>query len=272
MASYILGGMNLLTQSGETQKTNTNWTIVYLRKGIGMYMLDSDLRCLNEGDLFIIPPRVSFSFAAAELGDEYNESVDAVILRFDDAWLNAILSVFKTLNKVVLKVREVDAPYAVVGPKWMKMSALLSDLMDKGYSNEPLNILALLDLLSSKKDLVRIHPSSSAEGQTVSEKLDMIDRYIKSNVYGKLSLEEVSSYVGMNRTYFCLFFKRHYGKGFADYLNDMRIEKAVSLLSVQGKSIADIARECGFKTAPYFTRAFARSKGMTPCEYRKKLR
>ena len=262
----------MLTQNGENQKNNTHWTIVYLRKGIGMYMLDSDLRCLNEGDLFVIPPKVSFSFAAAELGDEYNESVDAVVLRFDEAWLNALLSIFKTLNKVVLKVREVDAPYAVIGPKWMKMSRLLSDLKDNGSSNEPLNMLALLDLLSSKKDLVRIHPIASCEGQTVSEKLDMIDRYITSNVYGKVSLEDVSKYVGMNRTYFCLFFKKHYGKGFADYLNDMRIEKAISLLSLPGKSIADVARECGFKTAPYFTRAFIRSKGITPCDYRKKLK
>ena len=51
--SYILGGMNLLTQSAETQKTNVFWTLIYIRKGIGMYILESDLRPINEGEIII---------------------------------------------------------------------------------------------------------------------------------------------------------------------------------------------------------------------------
>jgi two-component system response regulator YesN len=36
------------------------------------------------------------------------------------------------------------------------------------------------------------------------------------------------------------------------------------------RGIAEIADECGFKTVPYFNRAFKRSKGVTPGEYRKR--
>lgn len=272
MSSYVLGGMELLTKNAETQKSNIYWTVVYIRKGIGMYILDSALRCLNEGDMIVMPPRMSYSFAAPELGDEYNVSVDAVVLRFDDAWLTALLGVFKTLNKVILRLREIDVPYSVIGPKWMKMCNLLNEISTCGSSVEPVKMLAILDMLSNRKDMVKILQPSPYEAQTVAEKLEMTDRYLVSNVYGKVSLEEVASYVGMNRTYFCMFFRKHYGKGFADYLNDMRIEKAVSLLAIHGKPVADIAKECGFKTAPYFTRAFRKSKGMTPVEYRKKLK
>lgn len=272
MAGYILGGMELLTQNAENQKTNIYWTVVYIRRGIGMYILDSDLRCLNQGDIIILPPKVSYSFCAAELGDEYNASVDAVILRFDEAWLTALLGVFKTLNRVVLKVRELDVPYAVEGPAWMKMSTLLNDLSKADQHNEPVLLLGLLDMMSNRKDMIKILQPTPYDPQSIAEKLEKVDRYISSNIYGKVSLEEVSRYLGMNRTYFCLFFKKHYGKGFADYLNDMRIEKAISMLSIPDKQIADIARECGFKTAPYFTRAFRRAKGMTPGEYRKRLK
>ena len=193
-------------------------------------------------------------------------------MRFDEAWLTNLLAVFKTLNKVILQIREIDVPYTVTGPKWMKMSTLLNDLTKASASNEPLILLGILELLSTRKDLVRILEPSSYGALSMSEKMQMIDRYLNSNVYGKISLEEVASYLGMSRTYFCMFFSRHYGKGFSEYLNDLRIEKAVTLLSVPSKQIADIARECGFKTAPYFTRAFKKSKGMTPMEYRKKLK
>lgn len=269
-ASYIVGGMNLLTQYAETQKTNIYWTIVYIRKGIGMYILDSDLRALNEGDIIIMPPKVAYSFCASELGDEYNISVDAVVLRFDDAWLTTLLSVFKSLNRVILRIREIEDPYAVVGPKWMKMSTALDRLSSGSPSKEPALMIELLEMLSDEKDLVRILKATPCDQLTLSQKLEKIDRYIESNVYGKVSLDSVSAYLGMNRTYFCFFFKKHYGKGFADYLNDMRVRKATKLLTDRDMHISDIARECGFKTAPYFTRAFRRSLGMSPAEYRKK--
>ena len=268
--TYMLGGMELLTQSGETQRSNTYWILVYIREGIGMYLLESDLRPVNEGDLFIIPPKVAYSFSAVELGDEYNENIDAVVLRFDNAWLTNLLTVFGTMNKVVLKVREMSDPYAVEGPKWMKLSALLNELPKAVSSKKAVLILEILELISSQKDMICIHQLKPIHELTLEEKKERIERYINTNILGKISLEEVATYLGMNRTYFCMFFKRHYGKGFADYLNDLRIDKAASLLLQGDRTIAEIAGECGFKTVPYFTRAFKRSKGLTPGEYRKK--
>ena len=265
---YMLGGIELLTQNAETQRTNTYWTVVYIRKGDGIYLLDSDLRPLNEGDLFILPPRVSYSFYAADLGDEYNESVDAVILRFDNVWLAELLGIFKTLSGVILNVREIVEPYSIMGPKWIKSVAILNELPSAPPSKQAILVLQMLELLSTKKDFIKILEPTPADPFTIEEKKKKIDRYITSHLLEKVSLAHVAAYLGMNRTYFCMFFKRHYGKGFADYLNDMRIEKAATML-VGNRQIAEIAKECGFKTAQYFTRAFRKSKGMTPLQYRK---
>ena len=269
-SSYMLGGMDYLTQSAETQRTNIFWTIVYIRRGIGMYLLESDLRPINQGDLIILPPKVSYSFAPAELGDEYNENIDAVVFRFDNIWLTNLLSVFGTMNKVVLKLREMCDPYAVEGPKWMKLSALLDQLSVAESSKKAVLILEVLELISSPKDLVQILHTAPSNEFTLDEKKERIERYISTHLLGKITLEEVAAYSGMNRTYFCLFFKKHYGKGFADYLNNLRIDKAAALLMREDRNMVDIANECGFKTVPYFTRVFKRSKGMTPGEYRKK--
>ena len=266
---YILGGMDLLTKHAENQKTNIYWTLIYIRGGIGMYLLESDLRPVNQGDLILLPPRVSYSFSEVELGDEYNANIDAVVLRFDNAWLADLLAVFKTMNKVVLKIREIVDPYAIEGPKWMKVSALLDELSKAGASRQAIIIIDLLELLSSPKDMVRILQSAQQTSLTLDERKEKIERYISTNLFDKVSLEEVAAYLGMNRTYFCLFFKRHYGKGFADHLNDLRVDKAVSMLLQGDRQISEIAKECGFKTAAYFTRAFRRSRGMTPGEYRK---
>lgn len=264
------GGVELLTQHAETQKTNIYWTFVYVRRGRGMYLLDSDLRALNEGDIIVMPPKLSYSFCAAELGDDYNTSMDAVVLRFDEAWLTSLLSIFKSLDTVVHKIRELEDPYAVEGPKWMKMSTLLNSISYGDPAREPVLMMELLGLLSTGKDLVRILKASPSEMLTLSQKKEKIDSYLESNVHGKVSLDEVARLLGMNRTYFCIFFKKHYDKGFADYLNDMRVDRAARLLADRDLRISEIARVCGFKTAPYFTRAFRRSRGISPAEFRKK--
>lgn len=266
---YILGNMDVLMQNAETQTTNTFWTILYVRNGIGMYLLQNDLRTLNKGDLIILPPKLDYSFCAADLGDEYNINIDAVVLRFDSIWLTNLLSVFPTMNTDVLKVREMCDPYAVEGPKWMKLSTLLVSLSSAQASQVAVLILEILDLVSTSKDMIRILHSQRSEDLSLEEKKLKIERYITTNLMYKISLEQVSSYVGMNRTYFCMFFKKHYGKGFADYINDLKIDRAASLLLRDDFQIADIARDCGFATVSYFNRAFKRSKGLTPGEFRK---
>lgn len=269
---YILSSMNLLTQRAENQRINTFWTLVYIRRGIGMYLLDSDLRPINQGDIIVLPPKISYSFCAEELGDEYNVNVDAVVLRFDNTWLTNLLSVFSSMRDVVLRVREIADPYAIEGPKWMKMSSLFDELAVAESSRAAVIVLQILELISSPNDMIKIRQVSLLQGLSLDEKREKIDRYVSTHLFTKITLEDISEYLDMNRTYFCMFFKKHYGKGFSDYLNDMRVDKAASLLLQEDMSIADIARDCGFKTVPYFNRAFKRSKGLTPGEYRKRGR
>jgi two-component system response regulator YesN len=73
----------------------------------------------------------------------------------------------------------------------------------------------------------------------------------------------------MNKTYFCLFFKKHYGMSFTDYINRKRLEAASAMLLKPDTSIAEVALACGYPTVTYFNRIFRKFKGMTPSEYRK---
>ena len=66
-AGYMLSNEEGLIKLSDNQKTNRSWTVVYVREGMGMYILDGALRCLNEGDIVVLPPRVSYSFDALEI-------------------------------------------------------------------------------------------------------------------------------------------------------------------------------------------------------------
>jgi AraC-like DNA-binding protein len=237
---------------------------------MGMYMLDASLVCLNQGDLIILPPGVQLSFSSKELGDEYNVNLKAVVLRFDSAWLDSVLAAFPMFSGAILGIKELRSPFTVWGPKWMRLSTLLDDVMFAcPPSHQPSKIMEILLQLSSHEGYTPIKDLKEFDAQTLAVRKEKIDRYIECNCYNRISLEDISSYVGMSRTYFSQFFKTHYKEGFSDHLTRVRVEKASIMLLHTDKQIPLIAQECGFKTVQYFTRAFKKVKGVTPGVFRR---
>ena len=270
-AGYLLSNEDGLIKLSDNQKNNKSWTLVYIKQGVGMYLLDGSLRCLNEGDVVILPPKVSFSFESEDLGDEYNINIRATVLRFDNAWLDSLLATFPVAGEMVLKIKELRNPLAATGPKWMKLSALMDEILSCRKSVQPVKMFAILELLTDPSDLILIKNIPVPDPEDVRERMNRIDRYLECNFCNKVSLEDVSKYVGMSRTYFSIFFKTHYKEGFSDYLTRLRVEKASNMLSQTETPIPAIAAQCGFKTVQYFTRAFKKVMGLTPGAVRKKL-
>ena len=267
-AGYRFGGIELLMENSENQRKNKNWSLIYIREGMGMYMLGSALRCLNQGDMMILPPMLDRRFDSASLGDEYNENIDALVLTFDDGWLDDLINVFPGMSTTILRIREIRNPLAVSGPKWMKMASLLNDLATADPESCPLMVLSIMNQISTDADVSPIININSEEELSIPQKIEMINRYLNCNLRNKITLEEVSSYVKMSRTYFCMFFKSHFKEGFADYVNRKRIEKACQMLKGTNKDMDTIVSECGFKTIPYFTRVFTKVMGTTPGKYK----
>lgn len=267
-SEYKLGGIEELTQKKENQRTNASWTLLYVRKGAGMYLLDGRLLCLNESDILLLPPYVSYSFVSSDLGDEYNESIDATVFRFGEAWLDSLLRVFSSLNGVILRLKEMRVPVALTGSKWMAVYSLMNEVSACVPEREPSILIDVLTHLSSSSDMIPLIDIKGADAPDVPEKKSRIERYISCNLLSGVSLDEISSYVGMNRTYFCLFFKRHYGMGLIEYVNSRKIDLARTMLLHSAVPVADVAMQCGFKTVTYFNRVFKASTGLSPKEYR----
>ena len=265
---YQIGCTDLLLQLSVNQMSNKFWTLIYIKSGVGMCLVDGQLMCLNEGDILFFPPGIACSFVSEDLGDEYNENIEVVVFRFDSSWLDSLLKTFKSLSREILTLKEYKNPLTVVGPKWMKMSVLMSNLYGADPHDEAILILDLIRYLSQAQDLLPLS-TAAAEVQDVPAKKDKIERYVSCHLYQKISLDEISAYAGMNKTYFCLFFKKHYGMPFTDYINRKRLETASAMLLKPDASIAEVAVACGYPTVTYFNRIFRKFKGMTPSEFRK---
>lgn len=97
-------------------------------------------------------------------------------------------------------------------------------------------------------------------------------RYIHENYHKPLDLAMVSNHVSLNYAYFSNLFKKNIGKGFAEYLRDVRLDKARRLLADTEHKIVEVAAMVGYESYKSFTRAFREVMGMQPTEYRERMR
>lgn len=94
-------------------------------------------------------------------------------------------------------------------------------------------------------------------------------KYIQQNYMKAITLEEVSSYVGFNASYFSTLFKKESGSNFLEYLSETRMNQAKELLKETNLNIAVICEQVGYNDLKHFTKSFKKNTGIKPNEYRK---
>jgi two-component system response regulator YesN len=95
--------------------------------------------------------------------------------------------------------------------------------------------------------------------------------YIQTHLQDELTLKQMSDYSNLSTSYFGVLFKQYTGKSFVNYVNQIRIDKAMEYLRNTDKKIYEIAEDVGFASLPYFNRVFKHVSSVTPNEYRKGL-
>jgi transcriptional regulator GlxA family with amidase domain len=92
------------------------------------------------------------------------------------------------------------------------------------------------------------------------------------NLDKDLSVENLALHAAMSRRNFTRVFTAELGKSPAHYVEQLRIEAARQLLEDSWENLEEIASACGFSSAELMRRAFLRSIGITPSEYRERFR
>ena len=103
-------------------------------------------------------------------------------------------------------------------------------------------------------------------------RLNKIINYIKTNYYENITNSCLADLVGYHPYYLNKLFSDKFGVTMHQYLLNHRLTIAENLLVLTDKQITDIALETGFTSAISFTVNFKNKYGISPSEYRKKIR
>lgn len=127
--------------------------------------------------------------------------------------------------------------------------------------------------ISSKEDDSRLEETgqqtqakNSKEDEEFLNKLNML---IHENMAGgELSIKFLTDKLAMSRASLYNKVKFLTGLGVNDYINRLRIEKSVFLLTNTNMNINEISYEVGFSYPRYFSTSFKQIKGMTPTRFK----
>jgi two-component system response regulator YesN len=87
-----------------------------------------------------------------------------------------------------------------------------------------------------------------------------------------LSVQKVAADLAISASYLSKLVKRHLDRSVVDYLIDYRLERARELLATSDLMTYEIAEATGYPDARYFSTVFKRHIGVTPTEFRQRMR
>lgn len=93
--------------------------------------------------------------------------------------------------------------------------------------------------------------------------------YLFSHFQEELTLSSVAEALGVNKYTLSKVFSGTFHTNFNQYLNEIRLNYAASLLESTDRTITDIYLEAGFESQRTFNRTFLHKYNRTPSEYRK---
>lgn len=134
--------------------------------------------------------------------------------------------------------KSVAAQYSMLGNLYIMFSDLLSEYSENGLAGETLNPI----------------------GAAV--------KYINENYMREIKIEDLSSQIGFERTYFYKLFTARMGVSPKEYLISLRIDKAKSLIFGSDYTLEQIAGLVGYEDYNSFARIFKKKTGISPKEYR----
>lgn len=98
----------------------------------------------------------------------------------------------------------------------------------------------------------------------------LLTDYIDRNICDDLSVDKLCSVLNVSRVKLYDISHKYYGMSIAKYIRQKRVALSAKLLSENGCSISEAAKNSGFDDYNYFSKIFKNEMGITPSEYKKR--
>jgi AraC family transcriptional regulator, arabinose operon regulatory protein len=228
-------------------------------EGTARALVQGDMKSIEPGDLLLFQP-----------GEEYGLGIDPdqnsaggsgdYFLACQGEWIKQW---WDRSEKPQCTRIDLDAP---ILSHWRQLD------MEKRrvHEVEPELLAYLLGALCVSLERAVLGAASLKSHSNLEAKLtsDRMKRYIEDHATKGLRVEDVASHVLLSVSRAAHVFKETFGLSIMQYALEIRLSNALDRIRYTSMSLEQVADNCGFKSYPYFHKAFKRKYGLSPKDFR----
>ena len=270
-SSFIVK-QEIIAQFANSFHFHDGYEFTFIIHGHGKFYGGNQVMNFADGDVFFFGPQFPHYFVNEKTLIDDEPKAHSIAVQFQEDFLGKELfekPEFAEIRKLLRLVQ--SSGLKITSPR--KVTEELFDSLTQPGIKPVFLLLEFLDRLASlpNKDIevITVHYYENIDSHKAFSKLDAVYHYVLENFKEDVNSKKAAALAFLNEAAFCRYFKRQTKKTFSQFVNQVRITHATSLLMEKNKSIADVCYECGFNNLSYFNRQFKISTNKSPLEYRK---
>ncbi len=244
------------------------WELSYVMCGGGVRTIGDMTETITEGEIILIPPNIPHEWHFDHMKTDSDGNINNISVFFGTETLEKLSMVIPEFTEVFNRISALTVAVRYSGRTYRKILELLLAMRDKPAHLRLPQMIELLLAITDTNSCKQVGRNTNLS--RIEQRLENVRVYCRCNYIRNISLGEISKEIGMNKSSFCTFMRRHAGMSLTEFVNGIRLEKAKEMLYNTDIAIASVAYDVGFSNVTYFNRLFRKKYNCNPKMMREK--
>lgn len=245
--------------------------LVIVMEGSADHIVFGESQKIRKGDVFVISNDIEHGYRNAENFHICNIMFDPSFFftSSSDLARSAGFQALFVLEPHYTKERSFKNRLRLGIDDFMKICKIIEEIYNEYYlRNDGRKTIITCDFLRLCVNLSRLYSFDSLGADENIINLAKAVTYIENHFDKKIRISLLAKLSNYSERQFIRVFKETFNSTPTEYIMNIRVKNAKQLLSASNYSITEIAFRCGFGDSNYFSRAFKKSTGVSPTQYR----
>lgn len=249
------------------------YELTFSINSVGKRYIGDNIEEYADNDLTLIGPNLPHTWHSQHKLDN-NNPISVIVLWFSHAWIDNVVTLFPELNLLKEKLNQAHQGIQFSDNIARQLRPRFIDMIQADDARKLTLLLEVLVCLQKEphKKLASSKFHTQHTNANQQHRLSQVLRWLHDHFADDIQLADAAKVSAMSTSHFVRFFKANMQQSFNQYLNEVRIGHACSLLISSGLPVALIAEKSGFLNQSNFNRQFKNFKHLSPLKFRQQWR
>ncbi len=246
----------------------------YIVEGSGVQVIGETYSRFQSGDMVLMGAGLPHLRKPDTLGSDspLSEDCEVITLIFSRELFSDELLSISEISAVHKLLEDCKRGIVIKGDTKLKVAELMETSFGGNMIQKVAHLLEMLLLIakSTETEFILNHSADAPMSEQSTSRISNIYSYVLDHFREKITTKEIAEVANLSEHTFCRYFKQKFKITFSNFLNELRINYATTLLVETELSISEVCFKSGFNNFTNFNKCFKALQKSTPTEYRKK--